>query len=445
MSQSLRILLVEDDKYIAHLLKKFLKNYGIVELASDSKMALQLLHTEQFDLALIDLNLEEALKGLEVLQKAKSQKIYSIVLSNYENHQATKLAYQLGCDHFLKKQNFEKSLGAYLDRFVRENNSFNFSQYFKEKFITCNDQLIREIKNLSQVNLKDRCLLITGPTGVGKTHLAKLLHQLNFNNNHFEHLNCSEVPENLIESELFGYQKGAFTGADHNKTGILKRVDGGTLFLDEIATMPIYTQQKLLKAIEEKEFYPLGAEKPTKVNFTLISATCEDLNKKIDEGKFRRDFYFRLSGFELNIPPLCMRPEDIEIQIEYFLSQSERKFFLEKEVMELLKSYTWPGNTRELKKLIDTFSQERDGIITINHPRVPQNSSQSKYLNEQQYSLVFKIGLKNFIQLIERELVQKVMNEEQGKVSRSIKRLKISNSAFYRMLQQSETESHLQD
>mgnify|MGYP003867468169 CR=1 FL=1 len=438
--KKLSILLVEDDKYFSFELAKILSSYGNHDLCSNLNQALTLLEQNHYDLAIIDLNLDQSPypSGLSVLEVAKSKNIYSIVLSNNENDKFTKKSYQLGCDHFLRKSTFRNSLKNYLDSYLRIQHKINWNEYFSKKFITKNFPLIQSIRNLAEMNLKNNSVLLFGKTGSGKTHLAKLIHELNYDNKNFFHFNCSEVPENLIESELFGYVQGAFTGASKAKKGLLELADNGTLFLDEIATMPLYTQQKLLKVLEEKEFTPIGATKANKVNFTLISATCEDIQQKINDNLFREDFYYRINGFEITIPPLKERPEDIELQIYHFLSKTSRKFFIEKTVIDSLLNYSWPGNTRELKKLIKNLSLDKQGIITLSHPLISQlkikENNNNTLLSDKQLNFIHTFGLRTFITEIEKEAVLESHERFNGKITEVIKSLKISNSSFYRIM-----------
>ncbi len=436
----LSMLLVEDDPYFSHEVGKELKNFGHFDVASFKEHAINLLTQNHYDLALIDLNLHEQdqASGLEVLKKAKKLGIYSIVLSNNENEEFTKEAYKLGCDHFLRKNNFKHSLTPYLNSYIRNQAQINWTEYFSKEFITTDQKLINGIKNLASIDLSESNIFISGETGVGKTHLAKLIHKLNYDNDAFVSFNCSQIPEALIESELFGYKKGAFSGADKDKPGLLELANHGTLFLDEIATMPLYTQQKLLKAIEEKEFFPLGAKKKVKVQFTLISATCENIQEKILTKQFRNDFYFRISGFEIFIPPLRKRLHDIEKQIIIFLSKTDRKFILEEEAFNILKNYSWPGNSRELKAFIYKLSLSKTGIISQNHPELAKikNTSipiQEDFLSKKQIDFIKTYGLKKCLLEVEKAALMNFEKKYDGKVTEIIENLKISNSSFYRI------------
>jgi len=444
MSKKISILLVEDDPYFSLRVKKTLEEFGPVSLANSEQVALNLVKSEVFDIAFIDLNLsfDDSLGGLKVLKETIEKNIYSIVLSNNEQDFATKSAYSIGCKHFLRKKHFNKSLRQYIENFLRTERNHNWDHYFQKSFITSDLSLKNNIKNLSSVNLYNQNIFLSGETGVGKTHLAKLLHSMTYDNKNFVHFNCSEIPKELIDSELFGYEKGAFTGADKPRKGLLELADGGTLFLDEIATMPLYTQKKLLKVLDDKEFSPLGSNEIRKVSFTLICATCENLQDLISQKKFREDLFYRISGFEINIPPLRQRKQDIENQIFHFLSQSERRFFLEEETFNILINYDWPGNTRELQKLLNALSLSSEGVITTTHPLLEKVSNQSikkennqtqGFINNLHLEFIKSYGLKAFIKKIEKSALMQVHKKNDFKVTKTIKDLSISNSQFYRI------------
>jgi transcriptional regulator with PAS, ATPase and Fis domain len=285
---------------------------------------------------------------------------------------------------------------------------------------------------------------MTGETGVGKTLIAKLLHEQTYDSSKpFIHINCSEIAENLMESELFGHKKGAFTGALTDKSGKLSLANGGTLFLDEVGTMPMSMQQKLLNAIDLKTFYPVGSEHPVKSEFTLITATCDDLFEKIHKDEFRKDFFFRISGINLDISPLRSRPSDIPLLIKHFLSNLPRKIIIKSEALDKLKTHQWPGNIRELQKQIDRLSSQNKGIIgvdDIDFSTMPSIKS-TGYLTEEQKDFIAVNGLRKFISKIEEETLLETLKRHQGKITHAIKELRISSSAFYRIFENAKIKS----
>ena len=360
----INILICDDDKYFRLALKSLLKHHGQITEASTEAEAKDFIKDNFFDMALIDMDIDGPYSGIEILKKTAQKKIHSIILSSQNCSMAIEKAYQNGCHHFLTKRHFQTHLEPYIEKFKKFYLNDNLSSFFQKKFITQNTELKHQIKELCKINLQEKCVFITGETGVGKSLIGELLHSQTYDQSKpFIHLNCAEIPEDLIEAELFGYKKGAFTGAQIDKKGKLELAHNGTLFLDEIGTMSSSMQNKLLKAIEQKTFYPVGSEEVISSNFTLITATCEDIFEKIQKGLFRKDLFFRISGHNLDIKPLRQRKDDIPLLIEHFLNQSPRRFIIKEDAIDSLLQYGWPGNIRELKKQIELLSSKDKGII----------------------------------------------------------------------------------
>lgn len=437
---NLNILLVDDDQYFRMGVMSIIRDFGLVTEVANSEDAINLLQDNHYDLALIDMQMEENESGLAVLKVSKSKGVHSIILSSYDNDDVTEKAYEYGCNHFLTKLHYATSLEPYISNYIKNNKQNYLEDFFQKKYITKNEELIKQITNISKINLKDRSIFINGETGVGKSLIGKMIHELTYSNDKpFIHLNCAEVQENLIESELFGHKKGAFTGAIEDRKGKLELANGGTLFLDEIATMSISMQKKLLKALDEKTFYPVGSQKPIKSSFTLISATCEDLFEMITKEEFRKDLFFRISGINIDIKPLRERKSDIKLLVKHFLSKLERRIVIKKCALERLEAYSWPGNIRELAKAIDLLSSMQNGVITEEDlSTVFSTSSQSElkeWLTSSQKDFISEYGFRSFIKRIEKEIIQDVLDRHKGKVTHAIKELKISSSAFYRIFE----------
>ncbi len=434
---NLNILLVDDDQYfrlgVSHVISKF----GMITEAATEKEALALLETNHYDLALIDMQMERNESGLCVLKAAKAKGIHSIILSSYDNDETTELAYEQGCQHFLTKLHYAKNLSPYITNFIKKNKKNALGNFFDKEFITQDETLIQQIKKISNMSLKDKTLFISGETGVGKTYIGKLIHSLNFEDDKpFIHLNCSAISENLIESELFGAKKGSFTGATEDRIGKLQACDGGTLFLDEIATMSMGMQEKLLKALDEKTFYPVGSDKPVSSSFTLITATCEDLFEKVSSGEFRKDLFFRINGINIEISSLRSRPKDIPMLIKHFQSKSERRIVLKDCAKSYLQNLKWEGNVRELKKMIEVLSTQECGVVKAEDiMSLKKNSSNDEraWISHSHRSYLEQNGLKGFIKKIEKEIIKEVLEKHSGKVTHAIRDLKISSSAFYRI------------
>ncbi len=244
-------------------------------------------------------------------------------------------------------------------------------------------------------------VLLIGETGVGKEHLARMIHHQNLHSRKpFLPLNCSAVPSSLLESELFGHEKGAFTSAHCRKIGILETAQGGTVFLDEIGDMGSSLQPKLLRVLEEKTFIRIGGTEEITVNFRLVSATNQDLRKLVEQGKFRKDLYYRLKGMEIYIPPLRERREDILPLIEYYLGKYSKKYkkdiIFSSKAKEILLNYTWPGNVRELMHVIESLVVTAEDSI-ISERQLPVEILDEKEINreEPQSTLTLKEVIQN--------------------------------------------------
>jgi DNA-binding NtrC family response regulator len=440
MKRQLSILIIEDDKYSRLGLREILQPFGLIEEASNLPEARAKLNQQYYDIVLTDIELGDG-SGVELIESIVRRGSHCIVVSSYEGEETVELAYRLGAKHFLSKYKMREQLPVYVEKFL-QSGAGGFEKFLRENFITQDDEFINELRQLHDINWKDQTLFISGPTGTGKSLLGKLIHQSTHPHAPLVHLNCSEVAENLLESELFGHEKGAFTGADQKKIGKLREANGGTLFLDEVATMPMSMQQKLLKALDEKTFYPVGSSRPEKCHFTLITATCEDLKEKIQRKEFREDFFYRISGFQFHLRPLRERPGDIDLLVRYFQRQSPRRFAIRPDAMELLISHSWPGNIRELKKVIERFSQDMSGVIDGEFVRriISSAPSASPESGQDWEEFVKTHGLRALISDIEKKAVASSLKRNNGKITTCIKELRISSSAFYRILQENQLQ-----
>ena len=361
MKPRLSILIIEDDKYSRLNLREILQPFGAIEEAVSVPEAREKLKSYVYDIVITDIELGDG-SGVEIIPEIVKRGSHCIVVSSYENEEVIENAYTLGARHYLSKFKLKDQLPVYIQKFLMAKNA-RFEKFIANDFITQDIDLILELQRLFEINWKNQTLLIEGPTGTGKSLLGKLVHEMTTPDANLVHLNCSELSEQLMESELFGHEKGAFTGADQKKEGKLKLAHGGTLFLDEVATMSLGMQQKLLKALDEKTFYPVGGSQPVRCEFTLITATCENLADKIKAKEFREDFYYRISGFRFRMKPLQERINDLDLLVKQFQTNSPRRFVIKQDALDVLKKHSWPGNVRELRKVCERFSQSVTGII----------------------------------------------------------------------------------
>ncbi len=441
-SKKLHFLVVEDDLLTQQAITAMLKGHGTVTTASSSREACLLIDKqgEKFDLALIDLHLSTSSNdGLALIPPIVQKGIYPVVVTGEEKEQVIEQAYTLGCRDYLIKPFKSSSLEIMLNSFGNQKEN-RLANQIRQKFITNDLQLTKLLEDLSLTAYEDSPIFLAGESGTGKTMLAKLLHQATHTSlENFVHLNCAAIPTELLESELFGYVKGAFTGATSNKTGKLYLANGGTLFLDEVATLPHNLQGKLLKVLDDHEVVPVGSNTAVKTNFRLISATCQDLKKMVQNNSFREDLYYRLEGSVFTIPPLRHRPDDIPLLIKKMMSKKERQVVITKSAMKYLLHYSWPGNIRELSFVVEQLRRNKRGIVdTPDLPRKITNSNNDsmeyRTITSQQIKLVQQEGLKALLSQIEKDVVKSFYQKNSQRVRETLRELKISSTAFYRIM-----------
>lgn len=375
----MNILIIDDDKdYLKDIAMMLGEEYTCFT-ATAAKKGLQIFQSETIDLVLLDIRLNHEYEGLELLEKFKrlDPLVPVIMITNYYDDVPTVVkAMKLGAyDYFDKKFDFLK-----LERSIR--NAMNERQLILENLalreelrqyespIIYKSSKMREVvRKIHLAATVDSAVLITGETGVGKNLAAKEIHRLSKRSDKpFITVNISAVPETMFESELFGYEKGAFTGALKLKRGKFELAEGGTVFLDEISEVNPQLQVKLLRVIEDKEFERLGGTTTHKLDVRIIAATNRNLKDMISSGSFRRDLYYRLNIFTIHIPTLRERVEDIEPLVKYFIARYSKRVGKEihgisEECLQRLKSYDWPGNVRELQNVIERACIQATGPV----------------------------------------------------------------------------------
>lgn len=365
-----RVLTADDDQSILWVLQQMLKDKDIETAeARDGKTALDMLKSQDFSIAIMDIKMPEK-DGLAVLKEIKEAgcQIPIIIMTAQGTMKNALEAMKHGAFDYITKPFDIGELEAIVDRALEhrklKQEVSNLKDRLKEKvakeitFIGKSKAMQEVFKTVGKVAAKDVSVIIQGESGTGKELVAKLIHANSARNaGPFIAVNSAAIPKELMESELFGYEKGAFTGAAETRQGKFELANNGTLFLDEIGDMAIDLQGKLLRAIQGQEFYRVGGKQPIHVDVRIIAATNQDIEKAIEEKKFREDLFYRLNVVAIKLPPLRNRKEDIPLLAEYFLQKFQEEMGIEPRTISpnavnVLKSYSWPGNVRQLENIL---------------------------------------------------------------------------------------------
>ncbi len=451
-----RILLVDDEPSILSVLSTVLQaeNYDVVS-ASDGQKALDLIQSDEFDLVISDIRMTpvDGIEILKALHKAGSQTSV-IMLTAYGSVETAIEALKLGAFDYVTKPFKVDELLITVQRALQYRNAITENADLKEKLQTRYqfDNIIAEspaMKNvcdmIRRVAPTDTTVLINGPSGTGKELVAKAIHaHSQRSKKDFLPVNCAALPEPLLESEMFGHVKGAFTGAASDKVGLFEAAHGGTIFLDEIGSMPLSIQGKLLRVLQEREIRRVGSNKTISVDARVLAATNVPLESLIEEGKFREDLFYRLSVIPIAIPPLKERTEDILPLVYHVMRKEipEGKEYpsLAPDVCASLEQYNWPGNVRELENAIKhgiTFA--RDNRITgdVLPPKIMAASQAVGTATPSKQAPIDAErakSLKSFLREQEKGYLNKVLQSTGGDKERAAKSLKISLATLYRKL-----------
>lgn len=370
MTENARILVVDDEPLVGLSLTNWLKeeNY-LARAVGDGPGAIAAVREEKWDVVLLDLKMP-GMDGLEVLRQIKEMAPQTVVvmMTAYASIASSVEAMREGAYDYIVKPLDVEELTLMLQKIVEHQQLITENillrkqvseRYSFEDIIGKSEPMQRVFEMINTVADTSATVLITGETGTGKELVARAIHTHSSRRyGPFVAVSCSALPDTLLESELFGYEKGAFTGADRVKKGRFELAHGGTLFLDEIGDISLKTQVKLLRALQEKTFRRLGGTDPIEVNIRLIAATNRDLIKAIEQNAFRSDLYYRLNVVNLHLPPLRERKEDIRLLVAHFMNKYNAEFSktfdrVEDRAMALMMDYPWPGNVRELENVIE--------------------------------------------------------------------------------------------
>lgn len=436
-----RIFVVDDDKNMRKSLQIALQNEGFVVSVFENPVAvLKELKNGEPDVIVSDICMDE-LTGIDLFQRliADGYEIPVIFISGQASISDAVKGVQMGAYDFLEKPFAPEKLVVTIEKCLQlkkiknEMNDLK-SQVIETDFKGKSSAFLNVVASISKVAPTTASVLITGESGTGKELIAKEIHtQSRVASGPFIKVNCSSIPENLIESELFGYTKGAFTGADRSKKGFFELAHGGTIFLDEIGEMSLAAQAKVLRATQQKEIQKLGSETVIPVDVRIIAATNRDLSAEISRGRFREDLYFRLNVFPIHSPPLRDRAQDIPLLAEHFLSEYVRinkipQKFIAPEAVKQLMEYSWPGNIRELKNAIERMSilggQVLDAHLLSFLPSAsPYNVAPAGS------------SLKDFKNRVEREYILDILKQTEGNISEAASRLEIERTYLHKKIQ----------
>jgi len=350
-----KILVVDDEKPQREILELILSSEGYsITTAPSGELALRLLRNQRFDLVLTDLKMP-GLDGIQLLNQLMQQdsSIIVILMTAHGTIDSAKEAIRGGAYDYLVKPLDKEQLLATIQNALQRLNIID------EEIIGVSDEMERVKKMILKVAASNATVLIRGESGVGKERIARSIHKSSPRvNETFQAVNCAAINENLLESELFGHEKGSFTGAISEKKGLFEIANRGTLFLDEIGDLNISMQAKILRALQEKEIMRVGGTKPIKVDVRVLAATNRDLEAMVKEGRFREDLYYRLNVIPIDVPPLRLRRADISILIDFFIKKHNRSANREikgvtSAAHKLMMNYAWPGNVRQLESAIE--------------------------------------------------------------------------------------------
>jgi two-component system response regulator AtoC len=443
-----RLLVIDDEANMRHMLSTVLKKAGyVVDSAADGFEALQILHQAQYDFILCDIKMPK-MDGMQFLKSSRDRigSTTVIMMSAYGSIDTAIEAMKLGAYDYISKPFKADEVYLALKKAQERETLRQENRLLRERIQkiegNCHfGNMVAKSKAMQSVlQLAERAarykttVLILGDSGTGKELIARGIH---FSGERSKMplipVNCGGIPENLLESELFGYKKGAFTGADRDKKGLFHEADGGTLFLDEIGELPIALQVKLLRVLQENEIWPVGDSKPMKIDVRVIAATAKNLEEEVRKGRFREDLYYRLNVLSIKMPPLRTRAEDIPLLCKHFITRFNEILGKDAEgvapeAMAWLLKYQWPGNVRELENTIERAMVIADGSQVLAE-HLPPELIQSVHDNPAE--AVFKgLSLKNAQRVLEKNLISQALRETGGNRTRAARLLEISHPSL---------------
>jgi two-component system response regulator AtoC len=441
-----RILIVDDEESFRHMLSVILIKEGYeVEVSSTGEEGLRKAAASPFDQILCDIRMPHT-DGLEFLREAKKAGVEAsiIMMSAYGTVDTAIEAMKLGAYDYISKPFKPDEIVLTLrkaeerEQLRKENQLLRKEvgkEYSFENIVSKNEKMQKIFDVIKKVSQYKSTVLITGESGTGKELVARALHyNSDRSENPFIAVNCGAIPENLLESELFGHAKGAFTDAIRTKKGLFEEADGGTLFLDEIGELPGQLQVKLLRVLQDGEIRRIGESKPIQIDVRIVAATVKDLSKEVNEGRFREDLFYRLNVLPIHIPPLRERKEDIPLLIQHFIGKYNQAMNknvadVDHRAMDTLMNYKWFGNVRELENTVERaiVLSEKNNIELENLPIEIQNFKeefQLETLPDEEYSV------KKASKSLEINLIRRALKKTKGNHTHAARLLEISHRAL---------------
>jgi two-component system nitrogen regulation response regulator NtrX len=438
------ILVADDEQGIRETLRRLLEyeKYRVV-MAEDGQAALKIVESKVVDLALLDIKMP-GIDGLDVLASVHKShpELPVVIISGHGTIQTAVEATRLGAFDFIEKPiDADRILlvirnGLERGKLVRENITLREKVHRKTQIIGDHPDMVAIMETLEKVSPTNARVLIMGENGTGKELVARSIHELSARAAEaFIEVNCAAIPEELIESELFGHEKGAFTGATSRRIGKFELADGGTLFLDEVGDMSHGAQAKVLRVLQESQFERVGGTETMKVDVRVIAATNKDLTKEVEAGKFRDDLFYRLNVVPVVIPPLRRRVSDLPLLVEHFLQETalelgQKPKKVTKRAMDALKEYNWPGNIRELRNLVERL------VILTHHPTIdtahlptlgPSRAVEQQYFEKDTYN--------DFKDAMEKDFFVQKLKLYGYNVSKTARKLGMQRSNLYKKLE----------
>ncbi len=430
-----KILLIDDDFNLAKVISYQLKQQGFdVKVANSGSEGLKIFKNESFDVVISDIQMPD-LTGIELLTEIRkiNENVVFILITAYGSVEQAIKACQIGADDYLTKPFGKEQLIFAVEKALKirrlEEENVQLKKELGEKFqfenLVVRSAPMQEVMRMvMQVANSNASVLLLGESGTGKELIARAIHYNSPRKNKpLITVNCPSIPDHLLESELFGHVKGAFTGAVNDRRGKFEMADGGTIFLDEIGDLKPELQAKLLRVLQEKEFERVGENKPIKVDVRVIAATNRNLEKLVEENKFREDLYYRLSVVPIHIPPLRERREEIPHLIQFFLKKvaPDREIRIHPEVMDYLQKYDWPGNVRELQNTVErmVILASKDELTIKDLPENIRWQAQKNKVN------ILSEGEVLSLEELERKAILQALQKTNGNQSRAAELLKI--------------------